>query len=906
MKQLSSTLSAVSIDGDDADHERLGAEKARRKVMEQLQNLSSHLAGSVVDFLIEEIERKVSGDDDPGVRGDGRNSKIVRNELDDSVLDDTTDYEDDEDEEFDDDYEEQDVDLSPVPQIRGTRSLSSRSGPSPQNLYSRNGSPKAGNIANLSPGGPSARGIRRPNNHSIHPNDNIHSHSPGQQGMLPKDNFASYVGPRNSGSLLSSDSEGEDEQEDSEEAVGEEGEGLRQRQGSRRFDNEIGPSKSISPRDVPRQMRHANSLRNFANAKGLGDDEPADLSDLPGRKIDATALVPRNKAGSSPGRPHSPTRPGLGRKVKSVRNINLSAFERPENVFGRGLGRPGRGPVGRAPGAGRGRGGLASMRANSVKNIMLNFSNKSGEEKDATGPNEAPETERGSPQRGVQRNTSGIRMQRRLEQTTLERTKSTDSSVSNGSLGQKARPKRRKSGNKLGIERTKSGSSRGTRRPVSRTKSGQMKKEPSFKKQFSFEDVPGSFGSSSDGMYARDNITNRLSHDARKQKRIFKTQNALRKLKRSTSHFAMADSSETSDADFESDNSDLDEFKVSLPLPFGIKQQCALLFVDVSGFTALSQALKVEKLSKTINDYFQLIVEQVEAFGGDILKFCGDAIFVSWRATSASILNRDSNDDTTIHTYGGEELGAEKSVVTAAACAAQLIDIASDYKVFDGSGEKRVATLNLHCAIGFGEVVGVHLGGFEDRMEYFIIGDPIKQVADAMELGKMGEVVASPQSLEHLEGGSAAKPKVILTKTNKFSNPKLMFVKKEKKKKDTENVLVKRLEEWELPALLNLQKMMSAYTHAVVVENQVIGKGYGSTRDAKSQGRFTSEAEIRDVFTVFIQPMVSAEVTGKNMETFQVLQTLHDILVLVNKELRRFKGHLRQYTVDDKGLLERV
>jgi hypothetical protein len=240
-----------------------------------------------------------------------------------------------------------------------------------------------------------------------------------------------------------------------------------------------------------------------------------------------------------------------------------------------------------------------------------------------------------------------------------------------------------------------------------------------------------------------------------------------------------------------------------------------------------------------------------------------------------------------------EGLGDEKAVITAAACAARIIDKCTDYDVMDEDG-KKVATLNLHCAIGYGEVVGVHLGT-SDRMEYFIVGEPIKQVALAMDLGKMGEVVASPECLRYLEGKPATEPKVILSKSNKFLNPKLMLMKPEKKKSQGGG-LGDRLDDWDIVALKSLKQLMTPYVHPVVVDSQIIQNGYGS-----AQTRATSEAEIRDVFTCFIQPLVSSHVTGDIKNDAGVLKTLHEIMVIVNNELRRFRGQLRQYTVDDKG-----
>jgi class 3 adenylate cyclase len=502
-----------------------------------------------------------------------------------------------------------------------------------------------------------------------------------------------------------------------------------------------------------------------------------------------------------------------------------------------------------------------------------------------------------SPKRGVQRNTSGIRMQRFLENKTIERSSSglksfmtkKGSGSSNGSSGSAGKPSlaRKTSGGRRGVERTTSGMRRGVRR----TSSNGAGRRAGLTRQFSFGKTRGTSKSSSFGMFARDNVTNQLSNEARKQKRIFKTQNALRKLRKATELKA---ESELNDS-----NNELHNLlgSISIPLPCGVKHRCALLFVDVSGFTQLSTRLKVEQLSKTINAYFQLIVEHVQQFGGDILKFAGDAVFVEWRANRSSLL-ATSPDDGYEGKYGGDGLGDEKAVVTAAACAARIIDKCTDYDVVDEDG-KKVATLNLHCAIGFGEVVGVHLGT-SDRMEYFIIGEPIEQVALAMDLGKMGEVVASPECLRYLEGKPATEPKVILSKSNKFLNPKLMLMKPEKKKKSQGDCLGDRLDDWDILALKSLKKLMAPYVHPVVVDSQIIQNGYGSART-----RATSEAEIRDVFTCFIHPLVSSQVTGDEKEDAKVLKTLHEIMVIVNNELRRFKGQLRQYTVDDKGKRER-
>jgi len=72
------------------------------------------------------------------------------------------------------------------------------------------------------------------------------------------------------------------------------------------------------------------------------------------------------------------------------------------------------------------------------------------------------------------------------------------------------------------------------------------------------------------------------------------------------------------------------------PLPFRVTTQAVLLFLDISGFTALcekySQAAKTgtEQLTKTLNGYMSALVSEIITYDGDILKFAGDAILCMW------------------------------------------------------------------------------------------------------------------------------------------------------------------------------------------------------------------------------------------------------------------------------------
>ncbi len=67
--------------------------------------------------------------------------------------------------------------------------------------------------------------------------------------------------------------------------------------------------------------------------------------------------------------------------------------------------------------------------------------------------------------------------------------------------------------------------------------------------------------------------------------------------------------------------------------------RCALLFVDISGFTVLSQELVLEELKSNINAYFKIILDTIHKYNGEVLKFAGDALFVVWRGSDGIVFS---------------------------------------------------------------------------------------------------------------------------------------------------------------------------------------------------------------------------------------------------------------------------
>jgi hypothetical protein len=69
-----------------------------------------------------------------------------------------------------------------------------------------------------------------------------------------------------------------------------------------------------------------------------------------------------------------------------------------------------------------------------------------------------------------------------------------------------------------------------------------------------------------------------------------------------------------------------------------IHRHCgALLVVDISGFTHLSQLYPIEDFMMFINVYFTQIIDLVHSFGGEVIKFAGDALFALWTTSKLSV-----------------------------------------------------------------------------------------------------------------------------------------------------------------------------------------------------------------------------------------------------------------------------
>jgi class 3 adenylate cyclase len=157
----------------------------------------------------------------------------------------------------------------------------------------------------------------------------------------------------------------------------------------------------------------------------------------------------------------------------------------------------------------------------------------------------------------------------------------------------------------------------------------------------------------------------------------------------------------------------------------------ALLFADLSGFTALSERLSVlgrqgaEEVSAVVNRLFANLLHEVQVHGGSLLKFGGDALTVFFDAAI---------------------LGEHHAMAACAAALAMQKRMTEFANLSTRAGE---FTLRLRVGVHVGRVFAAEVGD-QSHIELLVTGPEVNRVALAQEIAAPGEVVVTEQTLHRL------------------------------------------------------------------------------------------------------------------------------------------------------------
>jgi class 3 adenylate cyclase/tetratricopeptide (TPR) repeat protein len=283
-----------------------------------------------------------------------------------------------------------------------------------------------------------------------------------------------------------------------------------------------------------------------------------------------------------------------------------------------------------------------------------------------------------------------------------------------------------------------------------------------------------------------------------------------------------------------------------------------VLFADISGFTLLTERLAkrgptgVETIARILNEYFGQLIDIVHEYGGDVVKFAGDAVIATWAIEE------------------GQEGGVAQSdyrkwALHAADCALKIREKLINYK-FEES------TLYLKLAIATGKIEHVHVGGVFNRWEFLLTGSPLIELGIANNLAEAGDILITPSAWDVIKADCTAEHISFPNRENVVEAGRLSSLK------DKTPVSTP----WQALTIPDdAQGSLRAYIPGAIVNRLVAGQSGWI-------------AELRRITVLFINlPDIDEEMSLTDAQT---------IAQLIQRSVYRYEGSINKINVDDKGI----
>ncbi len=299
----------------------------------------------------------------------------------------------------------------------------------------------------------------------------------------------------------------------------------------------------------------------------------------------------------------------------------------------------------------------------------------------------------------------------------------------------------------------------------------------------------------------------------------------------------------------------------------------AMLFIDISGFTPLSArlgargAVGIEQLSSVLNKYFGEQIALVTEHGGDVIKFAGDALMAMWEENMA---------DT-----------RPLSCLRAAQCAMELQEKLNRYAIHVGT-DAEDSVLSIKISLGYGRVTAFHVGGENNRFEFFMAGAPLVQVTLAEHQAQPGDIILSNESwkcvMEQCEGTVLSSGDV-----------KLLAV--------THKIPVRQAQPIKLDS--RIEAALSSYIPAAILSK--MGDFASTWSRGRRESGNTAESwvsDLRTISTIFCCLAVESGGMGVGeADAKQDAELYNELFRTMQRRVYSFEGTIRQFLVDDKGMV---
>lgn len=294
--------------------------------------------------------------------------------------------------------------------------------------------------------------------------------------------------------------------------------------------------------------------------------------------------------------------------------------------------------------------------------------------------------------------------------------------------------------------------------------------------------------------------------------------------------------------------------------PVAENLQAAVLFADISGFTLLTERMAergptgVETLARILNEYFGQLIDIVHEYGGDVVKFAGDAVIAVW-----PIVPDPSIDDSITRADQWQW------TMRAAECAIEIHKRLTNYKV-EG------ASLYLKLAISMGEITTVHVGGVFNRWEFLLTGTPLIELGIANQIAWAGDILITPSAWKLIRNDVNAEPIEFELKSTIAQGGRL-------------ESLNKPSSIFHVPAPPVIPEG---------VENSLRPYIPGAIINRLTAGQSSWIAELRRVTVLFINL--------PDLDQGTALESAQSIARLIQRSVYHYEGSINKINVDDKGI----
>ncbi|MDE3253506.1 MAG: response regulator [Bacteroidota bacterium] len=158
--------------------------------------------------------------------------------------------------------------------------------------------------------------------------------------------------------------------------------------------------------------------------------------------------------------------------------------------------------------------------------------------------------------------------------------------------------------------------------------------------------------------------------------------------------------------------------------------EATVMFIDICGFTAITETSPADTVVKMLNNYFDVMVKEILVQKGHIDKFIGDAIMAVFRG----------------------EYHLDRAIDAALAVREKLQHIS-------GNSDNNAFLPKVSIGINSGELISGNIGSANlRRLDYTVVGDVVNTAARLQSVAKEGQIVITKQAYEQVKESFNCKP----------------------------------------------------------------------------------------------------------------------------------------------------